>query len=152
MVGSNKEAAWQAGINVDKTVILTFVISAFTAAFAGALFAISMNAAVPNYGERGINPLMLVLAATIIGGTIMTGGGGSVVKTAVAVFTIQIIFNGLIVIGLGFDSQVLSAGVLLGLVVLFEAYSLYKKGLLKGQRPSLMMEAKMLKQKQSKKN
>lgn len=145
MVGSNKEAAWQAGIDIEKKITQTFVVSGFTAAFAGALFAVSMNAAVPNYGERGINPLMLVIAATIIGGTIMTGGGGSVLKTAIAVITIQIIFNGLIVMGLGFDTQVLSAGVLLGLVVLFEAYSLYKKGLLKGQRASMMDEAKRLK-------
>lgn len=145
MVGSNKEAAWQAGINIDKKVIQTFMISGFTAAFAGALFAVSMNAAVPNYGERGINPLMLVLAATIIGGTIMTGGGGSVLKTAIAVITIEIIFNGLIVVGLGFDTQVLSAGVLLGVVVLFEAYSLYKKALLRGQRASMMDEARSMK-------
>ena len=150
MVGSNKEAAWQAGINIEKRLIQTFVISGVTAAFAGALFAISMNAAVPNYGERGINPLMLVLAATIIGGTIMTGGGGSVVKTAVAVVTIQVIFNGLIVMGLGFDSQVLSAGALLGFVVLFEAYSLYRKGLLKGQRAAMMEEAQQLKLQHSK--
>ncbi len=148
MVGSNKEAAWQAGINVDKKLIQTFVISGFTAAFAGALFAISMNAAVPNYGERGINPLMMVLAATIIGGTIMTGGGGSVLKTAVAVITIQVIFNGLIVLGFGFDTQVLAAGALLGAVVIFEAYSLYKKELIKGQRPSLMDEARILQEKQ----
>lgn len=145
MVGSNKEAAWQAGINVEKKLIQTFMISGFTAAFAGALFAISMNAAVPNYGERGINPLMLVLAATIIGGTIMTGGGGSVLKTAIAVITIEIIFNGLIVLGFGFDSQVLSAGALLGLVVLFEAYSIYRKGLLRGQRASMMEEARAMK-------
>lgn len=145
MVGSNKEAAWQAGINIDRRVIQTFMVSGFCAAFSGALFAISMNAAVPNYGERGINPLMLVLAATIIGGTIMTGGGGSVLKTAIAVITIEIIFNGLIVIGLGFDTQVLSAGALLGFVVLFEAYSLYKKGLLRGQRASMMEEARAMK-------
>lgn len=145
MVGSNKEAAWQVGIDVEKKLIQTFVISGFTAAFAGALFAISMNAAVPNYGERGINPLMLVLAATIIGGTIMTGGGGSVVKTAIAVITIEIIFNALIVVGLGFDAQVLSAGLLLSLVVLFEAYSIYKKDQLRGQRPSMMEEARLMK-------
>jgi ribose transport system permease protein len=106
-----------------------------------------MNAAVPNYGERGISPLMLVLAATIIGGTIMTGGGGSVLQTAVAVITIELIFNGLIVVGFGFDTQVLSAGILLGLVVLFEAYSIYKKGLLRGQRPSLMEEAGIMRAK-----
>lgn len=152
MVGSNKEASWQAGINTDRKVIWTFVISGFCAAFGGILFAASMNAAVPNYGERGISPLMLVLASTIIGGTVMTGGYGSVVKTAVAVITIESIFNGLIGMGLGFDFQVLAAGVLLGAVVLGEAYALYKQALKRGERPFLMKEAEKLKQLQSQKS
>ena len=147
MVGSNKEAAWHAGINTDRKIIWSFVISSFTASLAGVLFAISMNAAVPNFGERGINPLMMVLASTIIGGTIMTGGSGSVVKTAVAVFTIQSIFNGLIIMGLGFDAQVLAAGALLGLVVVYESYSIYKQGLRKGVRVALLKEAAELKAK-----
>lgn len=145
MLGSNNEAAWHAGINIDKKIIWSFVISGFTAALAGVLFAVSMNAAVPNYGERGINPLMLVLAATIIGGTVMTGGHGSVVKTAFAVITIQAIFNGLIMKGLGFDAQVLAAGVLLALVVVYESYSIYKQGLKKGERVALLKEAIELK-------
>jgi len=145
MVGSNKEAAWQAGIDMERKIIWTFVISGFTAALGGILFATSMNAAVPNYGERGINPLMLVLASTIIGGTVMTGGSGSALKTAVAVITIQSIFNGLIGMGLGFDTQVLAAGVLLGAVVLYEAYVLYKQSLRKGERPALLHEAMQLK-------
>ncbi|RDG33428.1 ABC transporter permease [Oceanispirochaeta sp. M1] len=145
MVGSNKEAAWQAGIDMERKLILTFIISGFTAAMGGILFATSMNAAVPNYGERGINPLMLVLASTIIGGTVMTGGSGSVVKTAIAVIAIQAIFNGLIGMGLGFDSQVLAAGVLLGSVVLYEAFVLYKQSLRKGERPAMLPEAEELK-------
>ncbi len=145
MVGSNAEAAWQAGINTEKKITWTFVISGFCAAFGGILFAASMNAAVPNYGERGISPLMLVLASTIIGGTVMTGGYGSVVKTAVAVITIESIFNGLIGMGLGFDSQVLAAGILLGAVVLGEAYALYKQALKRGERPAMLNEAEKLK-------
>jgi ribose transport system permease protein len=141
MVGSNKESAFQAGINTEKKVFLSFVISGFTAAISGALFAVSMNAAVPNYGERGIAPLMMVLASTIIGGTVMTGGSGSVVKTAFAVLTIQSIFNGLISMGMGFDAQVLSAGVLLGAVVFYESFSLYRQSLRKGERPALLKEA-----------
>ncbi len=141
MVGSNKEAAWQAGINTDSRVIWSFVFSGLTAAMGGLLFAISMNAAVPNYGERGINPLMFVMAATIIGGTTMTGGSGSVVKTAVAAITIQAIFNGLILMKFGFDAQVLAAGLLLGVVVLYEAWDIYKIGLRRGERPKLMAEA-----------
>lgn len=145
MVGSNKEAAFYAGIKTQRKVFQTFLISGLTAAIGGALFAISMNAAVPNYGERGIAPLMVVLAATIIGGTVMTGGSGSVVKTLLAVITIQAIFNGLISMGMGFDAQELSAGVLLGAVVFFESFSLYRQSLRRGERPVLVKEAEEMK-------
>ena len=146
MVGSNREAAFYAGIKTERKVFQTFIISGFTASLGGAMFAISMNAAVPNYGERGIAPLMVVLAATIIGGTVMTGGSGSVVKTLFAVITIQAIFNGLISMGMGFDAQELSAGVLLVAVVLYESFSLYRQGLRRGERPVLVKEAEEMKQ------
>ncbi len=150
MTGSNKEAAWQAGINVRKKILMTFVISGATAAFAGALFAVSMNAAVPNFGERGINPLMLTMASTIIGGTVMTGGSGCVIKTAVAVVVFEMIFSALLVMGMGFDAQVLAAGVLLASIVFYEAFSLYRQGLRKGIRPALLEEVPALKKAQKK--
>jgi ribose transport system permease protein len=146
MVGSNKDAAFYSGINTQKKVWVTFIISGFTASLGGALFAISMNAAVPNFGERGIAPLMMVLAATIIGGTVMTGGAGSVLKTAIAVITIQAIFNGLISMGMGFDAQVLAAGVLLGAIVFYESFSLHRQDLRKGERPALVREAMEMRQ------
>jgi ribose transport system permease protein len=146
MVGSNREAAFYAGIKTQKKVFQTFVMSGFTSSLGGALFAISMNAAVPNYGERGIAPLIVVLAATVIGGTVMTGGSGSIVKTLLAVITIQAIFNGLIAMGMGFDAQVLSAGVLLGAVVFYESFSLYRQRLRKGERPVLVREVEEMKQ------
>lgn len=145
MVGSNEEAAFYAGIDTQRKVIWTFIISGFTASLGGIMFAISMNAAVPNYGERGINPLMVVLASTIIGGTELTGGRGSVVKTAIAALTIQSLFNGLIMMGMGFDAQVLAAGVLLAVVVLYESFSLYRQSLRKGAKAALLKEAAELK-------
>ncbi|GHU62991.1 ribose ABC transporter permease [Clostridia bacterium] len=144
MVGSNKESSFFAGINTVKKVWITFIISGFTAALGGSLFAVSMNAAVPNFGERGIAPLMFVLAATIIGGTAMLGGSGSVVKTAVATIVIQSIFSFLISMGMGFDAQVLAAGVVLGAVVFFESFSVYRQGLKEGERPALVLEAEQL--------
>jgi len=67
------------------------------------------------------------------------------------IITFQAIFNGLIEMGLGFDAQILSAGVLLGVVVLAEAYALYKQALRKGERPFLLREAEALKAAKSEK-
>lgn len=140
MVGGNKETAWLAGLSTNKTIISAFAISGLTASLGGALFAISQSSAVPNMGEKGVSPQMTVIAATIIGGTSMAGGIGSVTKSLFAVLSMSILFNALNCFGAGYEVQVFVSGLVLALVVLYEAYALYKQDLIKGQRPALMRE------------
>jgi ribose/xylose/arabinose/galactoside ABC-type transport system permease subunit len=141
VVGGNKNTAWLAGISTDRYYITGFILSGLTAAIAGVLFAISISSAVPNMGEKGVSPLMVVLAATIIGGTSMAGGKGSIVKSAVAVLTLTMMTNGLNCFGAGYEVQILASGVILSIVVLYEAYVLYKQDQLKGQRPALLKKS-----------
>ncbi len=140
MVGGNKETAWLAGFNTDRYLINAFTISALMAALGGALFSISISSAVPNMGEKGVSPLMIVLAATIIGGTSMAGGKGSIVKSAVAVIALGTLFNGLNCFGTGYEVQIFASGLVLAIVVLYEAFALYKQDRLRGQRPELLKE------------
>lgn len=140
MVGGNKETAWLAGFNTDRYFITAFTLSGLMAALGGTLFAISISSAVPNMGEKGVSPLMIVLAATIIGGTSMAGGKGSIVKSAVAVVTLSTLFNGLNCLGAGYEVQIFASGLVLAIVVLYEAYALYKQDKIKGQRIQLLKE------------
>lgn len=140
MVGGNKETAWLAGFNTKRYLITAFTISGTLAALGGALFAISISSAVPNMGEKGVSPLMIVLAATIIGGTSMAGGRGSIAKSAVAVLTLSTLFNGLNCIGTGYEVQIFASGLILAIVVLYEAFALYKQDKIKGQRVQLLKE------------
>lgn len=142
MVGGNKETAWLAGLNTDRYLINAFMLSGLMAAFGGALFAISLSSAVPNMGEKGVSPLMIVVAATIIGGTSMAGGKGGVFRSAVAVTTLVTLFNALNCFGAGYEVQVFASGIVLAAVVLYEAYALYKQDKIKGQRPELLKEMK----------
>lgn len=144
MVGGNAETAWLAGINRDRVYIVVFVMSGVLSALAGALFAIGQGAAVPNMGEKGINPLMVTIASTIIGGTAMSGGKGGVVKSYVATITLQIIFNMLSCMGQGYEVQLFAAGLLLVLIVLYESVSVYQQEKIKGIRRAMMPEAKLL--------
>ena len=144
MVGGNSETAWLAGINKDRVYIAVFVMSGVLSALAGALFAIGQGAAVPNMGEKGINPLMVTIASTIIGGTAMNGGKGGVVKTYVATITLQIIFNMLSCMGQGYEVQLFAAGLLLVLIVLYESVSVYQQDKIKGIRRAMLPEAKIL--------
>lgn len=140
MVGGNKDTAWLAGINTDRKITTAFVFSGGMSALGGALFAISQNSAVPNMGTKGISPLMVAIAATIIGGTSMAGGKGGVAKSFAAVLTMMIIFNGLTCFGTGYEVQVLANGLVLALVVLYEALAIYRQDKIKGIRLDLLKE------------
>lgn len=142
MIGGNKETAWLAGLKTNRYLVTAFVMSGAMAAFGGALFAISLSSAVPNMGEKGVSPQMIVIAATIIGGTSMAGGVGGVFKSMVAVLTLATLFNALNCFGAGYEVQVFASGLVLAIVVLYEAYALYKQDKLKGQRTELLKEPK----------
>lgn len=138
VVGGNRNTAWLAGLKTDNYLISGFIMSGLTAAISGVLFAISISSAVPNMGEKGVSPLMIVIAATIIGGTSMAGGKGSISKSAVAVLLLTMLSNGLNCFGAGYEVQILASGAVLSIVVLYEAYALYKQDKIKGLRPGLL--------------
>jgi ribose transport system substrate-binding protein len=93
----------------------------------------------------GNRTLMTVLSAVIIGGALMTGGKGSVLKSYFAVLMLTTLFNGIGCFGLGFEVQIFVNGIILALVVLYEAFVIYKHDLLKGQKPDLLEEARAMK-------
>jgi ribose transport system permease protein len=141
MVGGNVQTAWLAGINTDRYTIITFVISGFTAAVGGVLFAMENAVATLNLGD---NSLMYVISAVIIGGTAMSGGKGGVIKSFVAILALDVLYNGIILFGLGNEVKIFIAGIILAAVVLYEAYTAYRHDKIVGQRPELMKEVEQL--------
>ncbi len=139
VVGGNPETAWLAGLNRDRYLIAGFCLCSLTAAAGGALFAASLSS-MTSAAVLGTRTLMTVLAAVIIGGTVMTGGKGSVLKSFFAVLMLTTLFNGIGCYGLGFEVQIFVNGLILALVVLYEAYAIHRHNLLKGQRPDLLKE------------
>jgi ribose/xylose/arabinose/galactoside ABC-type transport system permease subunit len=140
MVGGNPEAAWLAGIKSDRTVISGFVIAAVACAFAGCIFAICQSSAVPNMGDKGISPLLIALAATIIGGTATSGGKGTVWNTYVAVYALMVIANVLMSIFGKFEVQILVDGLVLALCVVYETIIAYQRSKRLGIRSQLLEE------------
>ena len=68
----------------------------------------------------------------------MSGGKGSVVKSAFAVLTLTTLFNGFSCLGSGYEVQIAASGLILAAIVSFEAYSDYKADLRRGQRRKLL--------------
>jgi ribose/xylose/arabinose/galactoside ABC-type transport system permease subunit len=137
LVGGNKNTAWLAGIPTDKYTIVAFVLSGVGAAIGGVLSVLESTAATLKLGE---NSLMYVISATIIGGTAMSGGKGGVLRSVIAIFTLEMLYTGVILFGLGNEVKIFIAGLILAYVVLYEAYATYKHEKSLGQRPELMKE------------
>ena len=91
-VGSNEEAANVSGVNVSKTIIMTFML-------AGALYAITgfMDAAriASVNATTGLNYEADAIAACVIGGISFVGGIGKVSGAIIGVLLLQVIFVGL---------------------------------------------------------
>lgn len=140
VVGGNLETAFLGGVRTTSTTVGVFAISGFVSALGGALFAIAQSSAAPNMGEKGISPLMVALAATIIGGTATDGGRGSVWKTYVAVLGLMAMFNVLTALVGKYEIQILSNGVVLASIVLYETITNYVARKKVGIRAQLVQE------------
>lgn len=89
-IGGNKEAVWLAGINVQRTIILAYVLSGLFSALAGAILVSRLGIAQPSLG---IAYELDAIAACVIGGAILGGGGGGAIGTFFGVLTLGMINN-----------------------------------------------------------
>jgi ribose transport system permease protein len=87
----------------------------------------------------GNGSLMIVITAVIVGGTSMKGGKGSVVGSAVAILMLTTIGNGLSILGLGSESQLIVSGLVLAVIVLYDAFVANRRELQKGIRADLLV-------------
>ena len=98
--GGNPEAARAQGINVNRVKVTAFVISGVLAAVAGILEAARFKVVEP---LRGTGYELDVIAATVIGGTLLTGGYGSIVGSVLGVLIAFMLKTGLVLIGVEAD-------------------------------------------------
>lgn len=114
-VGGNESAARMAGLNVEGSKILVFVLMGFLSAMAGIFFAANLKSGIPTVGE----PFTLTaIAAVALGGTSMSGGKGGLIKTLAGVVLVILIQNGMNVIGVGVFWQKIT----FGLIILIALY------------------------------
>lgn len=136
MVGGNLETAWLAGVKSGTITTVAFVISSGCCALGGALNGIYSGAANINMGEKGIAPLMIALTATIIGGTDISGGHGSVFNTYIALVAIAF----LKALFKKTEMQVLIIAIILIGCICYETIAQYRKNKVLGTRPNLHLE------------
>jgi ribose transport system permease protein len=108
--GGNRTAARYSGIDTDRIKIAALMISATCAAVAGMLFAGRLHGARYTLGET---ELMTVIAATVIGGTSLFGGRGSVIGALVGSLLMGVLNNGLLLLGLTVSEQLVARGAII---------------------------------------
>jgi ribose/xylose/arabinose/galactoside ABC-type transport system permease subunit len=111
-IGGNEEAVRLAGINVETRIILAYMISGLCSAMAGVLLAARLGIAQPSLGG-GYE--LDAIAAAVIGGAILGGGGGSVFGTLGGVLVLGLINNLLNL----YDVQSYYQQILKGTIILF---------------------------------
>jgi simple sugar transport system permease protein len=108
--GGNRLGADEAGIQTRLVIVRNFVLCALTAGFAGLLEAIRTSAITPD-PSGSQQDLLLAIAAVIIGGTLMTGGEGTVVGALVGALFLGVLQDGLVVKGVNATYEYLYIGI-----------------------------------------
>ena len=114
--GSNPRAALIAGISVPQVLFVTYLCCAVLAAITGFLLTARVSSGEPLLGAEF--PLRSITAA-VIGGCSLRGGKGTVVGVVLGVVFVTILANGMDLLRLGSNYQMIILGVvLIGAVVL----------------------------------
>jgi ribose transport system permease protein len=117
-IGSNRQAALFSGIRISRTRIVVMTLMGFIVGIA-AVVALAFNR--NGSPTVGVGTELGVIAATIIGGTALTGGRGSVLGTAVGILLLGLIANGLVLENISsFYQPVVTGAILLIAIVLDE--------------------------------
>jgi ribose/xylose/arabinose/galactoside ABC-type transport system permease subunit len=115
-IGGNEEAAGLSGIDVRRGKFQVYLLGGFLAGIAGVVLASRMNSAHPS---GGIGFEFDAIAATVVGGTPMSGGRGGVAGTMYGATIISVMRNGLNMLGLPTPWQMVVVGsIIVGSVTL----------------------------------
>lgn len=92
LVGVNQQAAEASGINSRLVIMSTYMLSGIGASIAGIVLTAYLGTA---KSDIGISFTLPIITAVVLGGTLSTGGKGSIIGTALAAIVIGVLKFGL---------------------------------------------------------
>ena len=116
-VGGNPEAARLAGINVRLHTVLIYVLMGVCCGIAAVLLAARVNSGSSNLG---LGYELDAIAAVVIGGTLLTGGRGTIAGTFIGVLIFSVLNNVFILNNLEQTDQQIAKGVIIVIAVLLQ--------------------------------
>jgi ribose transport system permease protein len=119
-IGANERTAFVSGIHVKRIKFLVYCLAGLICALGGLLFTARIRAIIP---DAGINAPLEVITAVLIGGTLITGGKGSVIGSLLGILAMFLLLNGFNLLGLNPFWEVIILGLILIYVVGQESIS-----------------------------
>ena len=113
-LGSNEEATRLSGVNVSAWKIAVYTLAGLFAGLAGVVIASRLNSAQP---ALGAGYELEAIAAVVIGGTSLSGGEGSILGTVIGAFVISVLTNGLRILSIPQEWQIVITGAIVILAV-----------------------------------
>lgn len=125
IVGCNRKAASFSGLNVNRVMLKVYMYSGFLGSLAMLIMMSRYNSARVDYGS---SYLMQSVAASVLGGTLITGGYGKVGGVVIAAAILQIISSGFNIFGLDRNLTTVVNGVILIGVLTLNFVNDYRNG------------------------
>jgi ribose transport system permease protein len=116
-LGSNEEATRLSGVNVAGWKTAVYTLCGLFSGLAGVLIASRLNSAQP---ALGAGYELDAIAAVVIGGTSLSGGEGSILGTIIGAFIISTLTNGLRIMSVPQEWQIVITGAIVVLAVFFD--------------------------------
>src|SRR6185369_2549112 len=120
-VGGSARAARVSGIPINSVKIWSFLLMGVLAALAGILSIAFLPSG--QAGRTGLGLELDVIAATIVGGTSLSGGEGTILGTILGVLIIGVLRNGLVLMGISPFVQEFMIGAVIILAVAIDKWT-----------------------------
>ena len=117
-VGQNREAARLSGLPADALTAAAYVVSALLAGVAALFMTSRLGMGYARFGELAE---LRAIAAAVLGGAAFSGGGGSILGSALGVLLLAVILNGFVLLNLSIYWQNVATGAVLVFAIAVDA-------------------------------
>lgn len=113
-IGSNREAAFHAGVRVEKNLTWIYTIVGLLVGIAAM---IQVSRTVSAQPTAGLGVELDVIAAVVIGGASLSGGQGTITGTIIGTLLISFLRNGCTLLGISTNAQLIVIGMIIVVAV-----------------------------------
>ncbi len=113
-IGSNREASFHAGVNVNWNLTVIYTLAGLLVGFAAMIATSRTVSAQPT---AGVNLELDVIAAVVIGGASLNGGRGTILGTMIGTLLIAVLRNGCTLVNIRTEVQLIVIGAIIIIAV-----------------------------------